>query len=606
MKHIRNFCIIAHIDHGKSTLADRLLEFTGTVQKRDMQEQLLDSMDIERERGITVKLTPVRMKYIYRGEEYILNLIDTPGHVDFSYEVSRSLVSCEGALLLVDATQGVQAQTLSHLTQALENGLTIIPVLNKVDLPAAEPERVAKELSETFGFLESEMIHASGKTGQGVEAILQAIIERVPSPRESQVQYSRALIFDSFYDSYKGVVCSIKVFDGVFKDRDFVRYFATEAGVDVLELGYFTPGMTKSAEIKAGEVGYIATGLKDVGLCRVGDTIIGSHIVGGNSSEEFALNLRSLDWKEKVKPLAGYKEMKPMVFTGLYPISADDFADLKDALYKLKLNDSSLDFTEESSQALGHGFRCGFLGLLHAEITHDRLQREFGIDVIVTTPSVGYLYNGEEIKNPSELPSTALVQEPWTRVTLICPSHYVGAVMQLCQEHRGVLIDQTYLGHQAKLQYDLPLSELVVNFYDQLKSNTSGYASMDYELTDFREVDVVRLDIMVAGEVVDALSYVLVRSKAEFFGRNIVEKLKEVLPRQNFAVALQAAIGGKIVARETIAPFRKDVTAKLYGGDVTRKNKLLEKQKKGKAKMKEIGRVSIPQEAFLDILRVGN
>ncbi len=601
MAHIRNFCIIAHIDHGKSTLADRLLEYTGTVQKRDMQEQLLDSMDIERERGITVKLTPVRMKYTYKGEEYILNLIDTPGHVDFSYEVSRSLVSCEGALLLVDATQGVQAQTLSHLTQALENKLTIIPVLNKVDLPAAEPERVAKELADSFGFLESEMIEASGKTGIGIEDILKAIIERVPAPRDSNVSYSRALIFDSFYDSYKGVVCSIKVFDGVFNDRDFVRFFNTEVGVDVLELGYFTPGMTKSTEIRAGEVGYLATGLKDVGLGRVGDTIIGSQLKDGSS-----LNLRSLDWKSQVGALAGYKEMKPMVFTGLYPISSDDFADLKDALYKLKLNDSSLYFTEESSKALGHGFRCGFLGLLHAEITHDRLQREFGIDVIVTTPSVGYILNDEEIKNPSEIPSQALVLEPWTRVTLISPQHYVGAVMQLCQEHRGVLVDQTYLASQVKLLYDIPLSELVVNFYDQLKSSTSGYASMDYELTDFKEVEVVRMDIMVAGEIIDALSYVLVKSKAESFGRNIVEKLKDVLPRQNFAIALQAAIGGKIIARETIAPFRKDVIAKLYGGDVTRKNKLLDKQKKGKAKMKEIGRVSIPQEAFLDILRVGS
>jgi GTP-binding protein LepA len=598
MAQIRNFCIIAHIDHGKSTLADRLLEYTGTVLKRDMQEQLLDSMDIERERGITVKLTPVRMKYTYKGEEYILNLIDTPGHVDFSYEVSRTLDSCEGALLLVDATQGVQAQTLSHLTQALENGLTIIPILNKVDLPAAEPERVGKDLSESFGFLESEMIHASGKTGVGVPEILTAIIERVPAPRNNNVTYGRALIFDSFYDSYKGVVCSVKVFDGVFRDRDFVRFYATDAGVDVLELGYFTPGMSKNSEIKAGEVGYIATGLKDVGLCRVGDTII-----TGNAD---AMNLHNGDWKEHVQPLTGYKEMKPMVFTGLYPISADDFADLKDALYKLKLNDSSLYFSEESSKALGHGFRCGFLGLLHAEITHDRLQREFGIDVIVTTPSVGYIFNGEEIKNPSEIPSQADVLEPWTRVTLISPTNYVGAVMQLCQEHRGVLVDQTYIAHQSKLIYDLPLSELVVNFYDQLKSSTSGYASMDYELTDFRPVEVVRLDILVAGEIVDALSYVLVKSKAESFGRNMVDKLKDVLPRQNFAIALQAAIGGKIIARETIAPFRKDVTAKLYGGDVTRKNKLLDKQKKGKAKMKDIGRVSIPQEAFLDILRVSS
>jgi GTP-binding protein LepA len=603
MKNIRNFCIIAHIDHGKSTLADRLLEYTGTVLKRDMQEQLLDSMDIERERGITVKLTPVRMNWTYQGEDYILDLIDTPGHVDFSYEVSRSLVSCEGALLLVDATQGIQAQTLSHLTQALELGLTIIPVLNKIDLPAAEPERVAHELEETFGFLPSEMIYASGKTGKGVDEILKAIIERVPPPRLPLVDYARALIFDSFYDVYKGVVCSVKVFDGEFRGSDFVRFFATDAGVEILELGYFKPGMVKSESIKAGEVGYIATGLKDVGLCRVGDTIIGER---RSDLQEATMNLHDSEWKKQVAILAGYKEMRPMVFTGLYPIDADDFPKLKDALYKLKLNDSSLEFAEESSLALGHGFRVGFLGLLHAEITHDRLNREFDLDVIVTTPSVGYIFNGEEIKNPSDIPSSALVLEPWTKVTLICPSSYVGTIIQLCQDHRGILKDQTYLGPQAKLLYEIPLAELVVNFYDKLKSFTSGYASMDYEPIDYREVEVVRLDIMVAGDVVDALSYVLVKTKAESFGRNLVEKLKEVLPRQNFAIALQAAIGGKIVARETIAPFRKDVIAKLYGGDVTRKNKLLEKQKKGKKKMKEIGRVSIPQEAFLEVLRVGS
>jgi GTP-binding protein LepA len=382
-----------------------------------------------------------------------------------------------------------------------------------------------------------------------------------------------------------------------------VRYFATEAGISILELGYFTPKMTKSESIQAGEVGYIATGLKDVGLCRVGDTIIGSR---KKDTVDPSINLQDIEWKKHVAPLAGYKEMKPMVFTGLYPINADDFPKLKDALYKLKLNDSSLDFAEESSLALGHGFRVGFLGLLHAEITHDRLNREFGLDVIVTTPSVGYLYNGTEIKNPSDIQSSADVLEPWTRVTLICPADYVGTVIQLCQEHRGVLKDQMYLGTQVKLLYEIPLAELVVNFYDKLKSYTSGYASMDYEMIDYREVEVVRMDIMVAGEPVDALSYVLVRSKAESYGRNLVEKLKEVLPRQNFAIALQAAIGGKIVARETIAPFRKDVIAKLYGGDVTRKNKLLDKQKKGKKKMKDIGRVSIPQEAFLEVLRVGS
>ncbi|MDQ3239252.1 MAG: translation elongation factor 4, partial [bacterium] len=515
------------------------------------------------------------------------------------------LVSCEGALLLVDSTQGIQAQTLSHLSLAIENGLTIIPVLNKVDLPASDPVRVAKDLSDTFGFIDSEMILASGKTGVGVSAILEAIVSKVPTPKLPSMSYSRALIFDSFYDVYKGVVCSVKVFDGEFRTSDFVRVFATDKGIDILELGYFTPKMTKSDALYAGEVGYIATGLKDVGMCRVGDTIIGERDYSlVKIKSDLMVSLRSLDWKEKAQPLVGYKELKPMVFTGLYPISADDFPDLKDALYKLKLNDSSLDFSEESSKALGHGFRCGFLGLLHAEITHDRLSREFGIDVIVTTPSVGYMFGGIEIKNPSDIPSQADVEEPWTRVTLFSPTGYVGPVMQLCQEHRGLMIDTTYVGNQVKMIYEIPLAELVVNFYDRLKSLSSGYASMDYELIGFRAVEVVRLDIMVASEVIDALSYVLVKSKADYYGRQMVAKLKEVLPRQNFAVAIQAAIGGKIIARETISPFRKDVIAKLYGGDVSRKNKLLDKQKKGKSKMKDIGKISIPQEAFLDVLRL--
>lgn len=593
---IRNFSIIAHIDHGKSTLADRLVEFTGTVTKREMQEQLLDSMDIERERGITVKLAPVRMKYKTReGTEMILNLIDTPGHVDFSYEVSRSLAACEGALLLVDATQGVQAQTLSHLNQALLNNLTIIPVVNKVDLPAAEPEKVAEELCDTFGFRMDEVVYISGKTGLGIDRLLEVIVERIPAPRVSEVDYARALIFDSFYDSYKGVVCSVKIMDGVFRKEDFVRFFATESGLQLLEVGHYIPKLKEAESLSVGEVGYIATGLKDVGLCKVGDTIVGS--------EDYFL--KAADWKSKVAVLPGYKEMKPMVYAGLYPLASDQFLELKDALNKLKLNDSSLIFHEESSLALGHGFRCGFLGLLHAEIVHERLTREYGVDLIVTTPSVGYLYEGEVVTNPMQVPVKAVVAEPWARVILIAPENYSSALIAFCLTRRGIMLDSHPMGSQVQLVFELPLAELVVNFYDQLKSMTSGYASMDYELIDFREVEVVRLDILVAGEPVDALSHIVIKDKSRSLGLAMVKKLSEVLPRQNFAIALQAAIGGTIIAREDIRPFRKDVTAKLYGGDITRKRKLLEKQKEGKKKMKEIGRVNIPQEAFVELLKVG-
>lgn len=597
---IRNFSIIAHIDHGKSTLADRLMEYTGTVTKRDMQEQLLDSMDIERERGITVKLAPVRMDYNQLStENYILNLIDTPGHVDFSYEVSRSLAACEGALLLVDATQGIQAQTLSHLNQALLNNLTIIPVINKIDLPAAEPERVAQELCDTFGFRLDEMVYISGKTGVGVAELLDAIVERIPPPKISNVGYSRALIFDSFYDSYKGVVCSVKVTGGHFKRDDFVRFFATEAGLQVLEVGYYKPKMQQADEIVDGEVGYIATGLKDVGLCKVGDTVIGQNI--GQD-----VNLKSNDWKEHVEPLEGYKEMKPMVYAGLYPVASDQFLELKDALSKLVLNDSSLIYHEESSLALGHGFRCGFLGLLHAEIVHERLTREYGVDLIVTTPSVGYLdLKGNTITNPLQIGPKASLKEPWAKVILIAPEQYASTLISFCLSRRGIMIDSTPLGTQVQLVFELPLAELVVNFYDVLKSMTSGYASMDYELLDFRDVEVVRLDILVAGEQVDALSHIVIEDKARTFGLAFVKKLQEVLPRQSFNVALQATIGGTVVAREDIKPYRKDVIAGMYGGDITRKRKLLEKQKEGKKRMKDIGSVSIPQEAFVKLLKVG-
>lgn len=579
---IRNFSIIAHIDHGKSTLADRMMEITGTVQKRDMQEQLLDSMDIERERGITVKLAPVRMHY----KEHIVNLIDTPGHVDFSYEVSRSLAACEGAILVVDATQGVQAQTLSHLNQALLNNLVIIPAVNKIDLPAAEPERVAQDLCDTFGFRMDEIVYISGKSGQGVPELLDAIIARVPAPKVSQVSYGRALIFDSFYDSYKGVVCSVKVVDGDFSPHEAIRFFATQAKIEALEIGHFSPKMKVAEHLKTGEVGYIATGLKDVGLCRVGDTIVPQSAIESAS-------------------LPGYQEMKPMVYAGLYPVSSDQFLDLKDALNKLKLNDSSLVFHEESSLALGHGFRCGFLGLLHAEIVHERLTREYSVDLIVTTPSVGFIYNGETVTNPTQVPPKAEVKEPWAKVTLIAPESYSSSLISFCLARRGIMKDSQPISTQVQLQFEIPLSELVVNFYDELKSMTSGYASMDYELLDYRDVEVVRLDILVAGEPVDALSHIVIEEKARQFGIAMVTKLRDVLPRQNFAIALQAAIGGTIVAREDIKPFRKDVTAKLYGGDITRKRKLLEKQKEGKKKMKDIGRVSIPQEAFIELLKVG-
>lgn len=579
---IRNFSIIAHIDHGKSTLADRMMEITGTVQKRDMQEQLLDSMDIERERGITVKLAPVRMHY----KEHIINLIDTPGHVDFSYEVSRSLAACEGAILIVDATQGVQAQTLSHLNQALINNLVIIPAVNKIDLPAAEPDRVAKDLCDTFGFRMDEIVYISGKSGQGVPELLDAIINRVPAPKASEASYARALIFDSFYDTYKGVVCSVKVVDGDFSPHEAITFFATQAKVEALEIGHFSPKMKQSLTLKTGEVGYIATGLKDVGLCRVGDTIV--PVSEGNASS-----------------LPGYKEMKPMVYAGLYPVSSDQFLDLKDALNKLKLNDSSLVFHEESSMALGHGFRCGFLGLLHAEIVHERLTREYNVDLIVTTPSVGFIYNDEVITNPTQVPSKALVKEPWAKVTLIAPERYSSTLISFCLTRRGLMKDSQPISTQIQLVFEIPLSELVVNFYDELKSMSSGYASMDYELLDYREVEVVRLDILVAGEPVDALSHIIIEEKARHFGNAMVSKLRDILPRQNFSIALQAAIGGTIIAREDIKPFRKDVTAKLYGGDITRKRKLLEKQKEGKKKMKDIGRVSIPQEAFIELLKVG-
>lgn len=592
---IRNFSIIAHVDHGKSTLADRLLEITGTIAKDKLQPQQLDSLDLERERGITIKLAPVRMNYTLNSVPYILNLIDTPGHVDFSYEVSRALAAVEGAIILVDATQGIQAQTLSHGLAALEQNLTLIPVINKIDLPNAEVEKYKNQLMNTFGFIESEIILASGKTGEGVEDILKAVIERIPSPERRGVNSNhpegvkefRALIFGSFFDPFKGVVAEVRIFDGeVPPDQSKIFFIGTKAEGQVIEKGYFSPKLVTSNELRSGEIGYIATGVKTPDLVRVGDTIT-SHPGG-------------------VTPLPGYKQVKPMVFVGLYPIESSEYFELKEALGKFKLSDPAFSYTPESSTALGTGFRCGFLGLLHAEVVQERLQGEFNVDLLATAPSVEYLLGEVSVNNPSELPQAINIKdlkEPWVKLQIFVPHDYIGSIMELVQDRRGKFINMTHYGIQVELSYEMPLAEMITDFYDKLKSVSSGYASLDWELIDFREVDAARVDFLVNGDRVDALSTIVYRPKAESVGRKMVEKLKEVLPRQNIAIAIQAAIGGTIIARETISPFRKDVTAKLYGGDRTRKDKLLEKQKKGKKKMKMIGSVEIPQEAFLSILK---
>ncbi|TSC87562.1 MAG: GTP-binding protein LepA [Microgenomates group bacterium Gr01-1014_7] len=588
--YIRNFSIIAHVDHGKSTLADRFLEITGTVPKDKLQPQILDSLALERERGITIKLAPVRLNYTLNAIPYTLNLIDTPGHVDFSYEVSRALNAVEGAILLVDATQGIQAQTLSHGLSALEQNLVLIPVINKIDLPNANIEKTKKELVDSFGFKESEVLLVSAKTGEGVEEILKAVIERIqppkvdPAPSGAGLRALRALVFDSFFDSYKGVVAQIRVIDGeVGKIGSEIKFLGTKAEGQVLEVGYFSPHLTPADRLGAGEIGYIATGIKQPDLVRVGDTI---------STDSGA------------QPLPGYKQVKPMVYVGFYPLNQDEYYDIKDALDRFRLNDPAFTFEPEHSTALGTGFRCGFLGLLHAEVVQERLSQEFEANLIATTPSVEYLVDGKEMTNPSELdPSHTVIEEPWVSLKIFVPQTYIGSVMELVQDKRGVFKNMQHFGIQVELTYEMPLSEMITDFYDKLKSVSSGFASLDWEFLDFREVDGVRVDILVGGEKVDALSTIVVRQKAEYIGRRMVEKLKEVLPRQNFEVALQAAIGGKIIARETLSSFRKDVTAKLYGGDRTRKDKLLEKQKKGKKKMKMIGKVEIPQEAFLSILK---
>lgn len=583
--NIRNFSIIAHVDHGKSTLADRLIEITGTVAKDKMQEQLLDSLALERERGITIKLAPVRLNYTLNAIPYTLNLIDTPGHVDFSYEVSRALAAVEGAVILVDATQGIQAQTLSHGLAALEQNLTLIPVLNKVDLPNADVDKYKKQLVDTFGFLESEIILASGKAGIGIEEILRAVIERVPAPKQETEKSLKALIFDSFFDVYKGVVAQVRIVEGTVPPlQSKIVFLGTKSEGQVLEKGYFAPQLKEVESLEAGEIGYIATGIKEADRVRVGDTIATSF-----ESEQ----------------LPGYKEVKPMVYVGLYPIDSSEYFELKEALSKFKLNDPAFSYELEQSAALGSGFRCGFLGLLHAEVVQERLSGEFGVDLLATAPSVEYRVNGEIIHNPADLDLSQMknIDEPWIKLQMFCPHSYIGAVMELVQEKRGKFVNMIHYGTQVELIYEMPLADMITDFYDKLKSVSSGFASLDWDFMDFRPVEAVKVDILVGGEKVDALAFVTVRSKAESAGRRLITKLKDVLPRQNFAIALQATIGGTVIARETISPFRKDVTAGLYGGDRTRKDKLLDKQKKGKAKMKMVGRVEITQEAFLSILK---
>src|SRR3990167_11136743 len=587
---IRNFCIIAHVDHGKSTLADRFLEICHTIPADKMKPQLLDSLALERERGITIKLAPVRLNYTLHFELYTLNLIDTPGHVDFSYEVSRSLAAVEGAILLVDATVGIQAQTLAHGLAAMEQNLTLIPVINKIDLPNADIENTKKQLVETFGFNEQEILLVSAKSGEGVENLLKMIIKKVPPPKvdpssqsSSGLRALRALVFDSFYDPFIGVVAEVRIVSGQTPPINTPIYFLqTKARGHILETGFFAPQLTPTNILSSGEIGYIATGIKIPDLVRVGDTI---------STE--------LD----VSPLQGYREVKPMVFVGLYPIDQDEYQDIKDSLHKFRLNDPSFIFELEHSQALGSGFRCGFLGLLHAEVVQERLSEEYGVDLLATIPSVEYMIDGKIIDNPAEFDASAkIIQEPWVNLK-IAPQQFLGNVMELLQDKRGKFKNMQHFGSQVEFLYEMPLAEMITDFYDKLKSVSSGFASLDWQFLEFREVDAVKVDILVGGEKVDALSQIVFKEKAEFIGRRMVEKLKEVLPRQNFEVAIQALIGGTIIARETLGAFRKDVTAKLYGGDRTRKDKLLEKQKKGKKKMKMIGRVEIPQEAFLSILK---
>jgi len=605
--HIRNFSIIAHIDHGKSTLADRILELTQTVQARDMRAQLLDSMDLERERGITIKAQAVRVFYTARdGKTYQLHLIDTPGHVDFTYEVSRSLAACEGALLVVDAAQGVEAQTVANTYLAIDAGLELIPCLNKIDLPGAEPERVAGEVGELIGEPPEGILQISGKTGEGVGEVLEELIARVPPPSGDPDGPARALIFDSEFDQYRGVIAYIRVVDGVFRKGEAIRAMATHTEADIDDIGVFSPQMMPTDQLAAGEVGYLITGLKDVTQLRVGDTLTTRTRTSGPGSRTAGV--------EATEPLPGYREVKPMVFCGLFPIESDDYADLRDALEKLVLNDAALSWEPETSDALGFGFRCGFLGLLHMDIVRERLEREYDLELLATMPSVEFdvtLTNGQELEvhNPSDMPDPGTIEEirePFIQASIIAPKEFVGAVMELCQERRGVHAGMHYLSpERVQLNYELPLAEIVLDFFDQLKSRTKGYASLDYELSGMRPSDLVKLDVLLAGDPVDALSMVVHRDKSYELGRTLTEKLRKRIPRQQYDVPIQAAIGANVIARETVKAFRKDVISGCYGGDITRKKKLLAKQKEGKKRMKQVGRVEVPQEAFLAVLELG-
>ncbi len=596
-ERIRNFSIIAHIDHGKSTLADRILELTKTVDPKQMRAQLLDSMDLERERGITIKAQAVRVLYEADDDDaYQLHLIDTPGHVDFTYEVSRSLAACEGALLVVDAAQGVEAQTLANTYLAVDSGLELIPAMNKIDLPSAEPERVAGEIEELLGEPAENVLRLSAKTGEGVHELLEAIVKQIPPPQADRAKPARALIFDSEFDQYRGVIAYVRVVDGEFKKRDAIHTLQTQTRAEIDDIGFFGPQMTSVDGLRAGEVGYIITGIKDVAKLRVGDTL-------------------TTDANPAVEALPGYREVQPMVFCGLFPVSTDDFEDLRDALDKLRLNDAALTYEPETSRALGFGFRCGFLGLLHMDIVRERLEREYDLELLATTPNVHYevtLTDGSDVgvNSPSDMPDRAIIaeiREPFVRASILSPKEYVGAVMELCQERRGLHVDMSYLSEaRVQLTYDLPLAEIVLDFFDQLKSRTKGYASFDYELTGLRASDLVRLDVLLAGEPVDALSMVVHKDKSYPAGRLLTERLKDRIPRQQFDVPIQAAVGAQVIARETVKAVRKDVTAKCYGGDITRKRKLLEKQKAGKKRLKQVGRVEIPQEAFLAVLQLGD
>jgi GTP-binding protein LepA len=595
--HIRNFSIIAHIDHGKSTLADRILELTHTVDPRSMRAQVLDSMDLERERGITIKAQAVRVGYTSEktGETYQLQLIDTPGHVDFTYEVSRSLAACEGALLVVDASQGVEAQTVANTYLAIESGLELIPCLNKVDLPGAEPDRVAEEIAELIGEPAEDVKRISAKTGEGVTDVLDELIERVPPPAGDPDKPPRALIFDSEFDQYRGVIAYIRVVDGTFTKGEAIKAMQAGTEAEIDDIGFFTPQMTSAQHLTAGEVGFLITGIKDVTRLRVGDTLTTRQ----NAATE---------------PLPGYREVKPMVFCGLFPIESDDYPDLRDALEKLTLNDAALSWEPETSDALGFGFRCGFLGLLHMDIVRERLEREYDLELLATMPSVEYavtLTDGStmSVHSPADMPDPGhieMVKEPYIRASILAPKEYVGQIMELCQERRGEHAGMHYLSaERLQITYDLPLAEIVLDFFDQLKSRTRGYASLDYELIGMRESDLVKLDILLGGDPIDALSMLVHRSKAYDAGRTLTEKLRKTIPRQQYDVPIQAAIGSRIVARETIKAYRKDVIAKCYGGDISRKRKLLEQQKKGKQRMKQVGRIEVPQEAFLAVLELG-